>query len=136
MKAFFERPNRSKASGTAGLCMRLQYQVHDGVAIMRLEGRFVTGSDVELQQVQDSLESAGVASAIAVLDAVPYVDSTGLAFIVELHKSLASRGGQLILAEANRRVREVLEITRIGEIVPVYDSVEDAEAALRAAVLC
>jgi anti-anti-sigma regulatory factor len=55
---------------------------------------------------------------------------------VELHKSLASRGGQLFLANANRRVREVLQITRIAEIVPLFQDVEDAEAALRAEVLC
>jgi anti-anti-sigma regulatory factor len=55
---------------------------------------------------------------------------------VELHKSLVSRGGQLTLAHANERVREVLEMTRIGEIIPLYDDVEDAEAGLRAEVLC
>ena len=70
------------------------------------------------------------------MSAVPYIDSTGLAFIVELHKSLASRGGQLFLADANERVREILEITRIGEIVPLFQDVEDAEAALRGEVLC
>lgn len=116
--------------------MRLQSQIRDGVAILRLQGRFVTGSDAELVSARHSLEEGGIVNAVAVLNAVPYVDSTGLAFIVDLHKSLASRGGQLFLAGANRRVREVLEITRIGEIIPVFDAVEDAEAALRREVLC
>ena len=55
---------------------------------------------------------------------------------MELHKSLASRGGQLFLANANERVREVLEMTRIGEIIPLFEDVEEAEAALRGEVLC
>jgi anti-anti-sigma factor len=116
--------------------MRLESQIRDGVCILRLEGRFVTGSDAALVSAQNSLKNIGITKAIVDLSAVPYIDSTGLAFVVELHKSLASRGGQLFLAEANDRVREVLEMTRIGEIIPLFQDVEDAEAALRAEVLC
>ena len=116
--------------------MRLESQIRDGVCVLRLQGRFVTGSDAELVSAQNSLEEMGISKAIVDLRAVPYIDSTGLAFIVELHKSLVSRGGQLMLADANQRVREVLEITRIGEVIPLFQDVEDAEAALRAEVLC
>jgi anti-sigma B factor antagonist len=116
--------------------MRLESQIRDGVCVLRLQGRFVTGSDTELLSARKTLQEAGIANAIVDLHAVPYIDSTGLAFIVELHKSLASRGGQLFLAHANERVREVLQMTRIGEIIPLFDDVEDAEAALRAEVLC
>jgi anti-sigma B factor antagonist len=116
--------------------MRLESQVRDGVCILRLQGRFVTGSDAALVSAQNSLHEIGIAKAVVDLSGVPYIDSTGLAFIVELHKSLAGRGGQLFLAGANERVREVLEMTRIGEIVPLYEDVEEAEAALHGEVLC
>ena len=116
--------------------MRLESQIRDGVCILRLQGRFVTGSDAALGSALKSLQEVGIAKAVVDLSAVPYIDSTGLAFIVELHKSLASRGGQLFLADANERVREILEITRIGEVVPLFQDVEDAEAALRGEVLC
>lgn len=116
--------------------MRLESQIRDGVCVLRLLGRFVTGSDGVLVSARKTLQEAGIANAIVDLQAVPYIDSTGLAFIVELHKSLASRGGQLFLAHANERVYEVLEMTRIREIIPLFNNVEDAEAALRAEVLC
>jgi len=116
--------------------MRLESQIRDGVCILRLQGRFVTGSDAELVSAQNSLEELGIARAVVDLSAVPYIDSTGLAFVVELHKSLASRGGQLFLANANQRVREVLQMTRIVEIIPLLQDVEDAETALRGEVLC
>jgi len=116
--------------------MRLESQIRDGVCVLRLQGRFVTGSDAELESARNSLEEIGIAKAVLDLRAVPYIDSTGLAFVVELHKSLVSRGGQLFLADANQRIREVLEMTRIGEIIPLFEDVEDAEAALRGEVLC
>jgi len=116
--------------------MRLESQIRDGVCVLRLRGRFVTGSDAELACAQKSLQQTGIANAVVDLGAVPYIDSTGLAFVVELHKSLVSRGGQLFLAAANERVREVLQMTRIGEIIPLFQDVEEAEAALRGEVLC
>jgi anti-anti-sigma factor len=116
--------------------MRLESQIRDGVYILRLQGRFVTGSDADLTAACNSLLEAGHAKAIVDFGGVPYIDSTGLAFVVELHKSLANRGGQLFLAGANRRVREVLRLTRIGEIVPLFEDVDDAQAAFRGAVLC
>ena len=116
--------------------MRLESETRDGVSILRLKGRFVTGSDAALVSARKSLEEAGIDKTILDLGAVPYIDSTGLAFVVELHKSLAVRGGQLFLANANERVREILEITRISEVVPLFQDVEDAEAALRGEVLC
>lgn len=116
--------------------MRLEFQNHDGVGILRLQGRFVIGSDAELAAARNYLEESGTANAVLDLNAVPYVDSTGLAFVVELHKSLTKRGGQLYLAAANPRVQEVLEMTRIKEIVPLYTQVDQAEAALRGEVLC
>ena len=116
--------------------MRLESQIHEGVCILRLQGRFVTGADAEFVSARNSLQQAGIDNAVVDLSAVPYLDSTGLAFVVELHKSLVSRGGQLFLADANQRVREVLQMTRISEIIPLFEDVEDAENALRGAVLC
>jgi len=116
--------------------MRVQSEIRSGVCLLRLQGRFVTGSDAELVSARNSLLEAGIASAIVDLSGVPYMDSTGLAFVVELHKSLVSRGGQLFLASAGHRVREVLEMTRIAEIVPLFDDLAEAQAALRSEVLC
>jgi len=116
--------------------MRLEPQIHDEVCILRLKGRFATGSDAEFVSAQKYLQEAGVAKAVVDFKEVPYIDSTGLAFVVDLHKSLVNRGGQVFLAGANARVREVLRMTRIGEIIPLFDDVEEAEAALRGEVLC
>ena len=116
--------------------MRLESQIHDGVAVLHLKGRFVIGSDAEFVAARNHLEELGIAKAVLDLGAVPYIDSTGLAFVVDLHKSLAARGGQLFLADANARVREVLEMTRIGDVIPLFGDVEEAEAALRGEVLC
>jgi anti-sigma B factor antagonist len=116
--------------------MRFEWEVRDGLFVARPKGRFVTGCEAVLQSAEAQLQQNAVDKAIVDLSEVPYLDSTGLAFVVELHKLLKSRGGQLALASPNERVNEVLTLTRLGEIVPVYDNLENAEAGLRGEVLC
>jgi anti-anti-sigma factor len=112
--------------------MRLESEIRDGVFVLRLKGRFVTGSNAEAASARNELQETGVVNAIVDLGEVPYIDSTGLAFLVDLYKILQSRGGQLALAGANARVLEVLALTRIGELIPGFDDQESALATLRA----
>jgi anti-anti-sigma factor len=112
--------------------MRLESEIRDGVFVLRLKGRFVTGSSAEVVSARSQLQAAGIANAVVDLGEVPYIDSTGLAFLVDLYKILQGGGGQLALAGANARVLEVLTLTRIGDLIPVFDDQESAMAALRA----
>jgi anti-sigma B factor antagonist len=111
--------------------MRLESNIRDGVCILRLKGRFVTGSNAEVASARKQLQVNDIANAIVDLGEVPYIDSTGLAFLVELYKIMQDRGGQLVLAGANARVLEVLTLTRIGELIPVFDDQKSAIASLR-----
>jgi len=116
--------------------MRFEWEVRDRLFVARPIGRFVTGCEAALESAEAHLRENAVDKAIVDLSEVPYLDSTGLAFVVELHKLLKSRGGQLALASPNQRVNEVLGLTRISDIVPVFDNLESAEACLRGEVLC
>lgn len=116
--------------------MRMEYAVREGVCVLRPVGRFVTGSDAELVSAKAYVQAAGVQKAVIDMSALAYIDSTGLAFVVELHKAMQARGGQLVLAGANERVREVLRLTRIDDIVCLLEGADEAEAALRGEVLC
>jgi anti-anti-sigma factor len=116
--------------------MRWETEIRDGVGVLHLHGRFVTGSDAELCAAEEHLKKNGISRVVIDFSAVPYIDSTGLAFVVELHKTLAAQGGQLFLANANDRVKEVLRMTRIDGVIPTFADAEDAEAALRTEVAC
>jgi anti-sigma B factor antagonist len=116
--------------------MRFETQIREGVATLLLKGRFCTGAEVELAPARTFLRENGIRKAVIDMSEVPYVDSTGLAFLVDLHKALEADGGQLALAGPNARVREVLALTRIGEFVPSFADRKSAEAALRPGVMC
>ena len=61
------------------------------------------------------------------LSKVPYMDSSGIAVLVETLKELRKVGGKLVLTELQPRVRGVLEIARLDSI---FHIAADDQAAM------
>ena len=57
---------------------------------------------------------------------VSYIDSSGVATLVELLQRIADYQGKMALVGINERAREVFEITNLAGVFKFYDSVEEA----------
>jgi anti-anti-sigma regulatory factor len=49
---------------------------------------------------------------------------------VELYKDLKNAGGDFVLAGVNSRIRDVLDLMQLDEIIPIFDDEQTALAAL------
>lgn len=63
------------------------------------------------------------------LEQVDFMDSAGLGTLIALLKRLSDRGGDMKIANLQKKPRMVFEITRAYKVFEIYDSVG---AALRA----
>jgi anti-anti-sigma factor len=76
-----------------------------------------------LQQLKtriDKVIAAKTTSALLLdLSAVPDMDSAGIGELLTIHTSVTRRGLKVALANVNRRVQEVLDITRLDGIFTV-----------------
>lgn len=79
------------------------------------------------QMLDELLDHDG--SVILSMSEVPFVDSTGLGFLVALHKACAERGHRLLLCEPEKQLRVLLELTRLHQVFAIFDSVEQARLA-------
>ena len=48
---------------------------------------------------------------------VPYMSSAGLRLLLTAHKTMSGKGGELLIANAQRSVREVFDITGFSDIL-------------------
>jgi anti-sigma B factor antagonist len=60
------------------------------------------------------------------LGEVSYIDSSGIGELVSGFTSVANQGGQLKLLNLTKRVRDLLQITKLYTVFEVYD--EEATA--------
>jgi anti-anti-sigma factor len=112
--------------------MLVDFQHQGDICVLRLEGRFATGQDsLYLHNKAEELKASGCTKVLVDFARVDYVDSTGIGFLIGIYTSVKkSPQGAFALVNANRRVRDVLELTRLAQIIQTYPSEQAALGAL------
>src|SRR4051794_28378505 len=86
-------------------------------------------------RVREALASPVVAGAEAVvvdLTEVSFMDSTGLAALLELQRALTARGGRLAIACPEGPARLLLDVTGVADKLELHPTLAGAEAAISA----
>jgi anti-sigma B factor antagonist len=65
------------------------------------------------------------------LSGVPFIDSTGIAVLLEYLRDASGFGGKFCIAGPTDHVRHVFEIVKLEKSLPVFDSTAAAIAAIR-----
>ena len=107
----------------------LEIQNVGGVSVVTCAGRIVEGSEsTSLQQEIDRLLEE---TPFIVLDLarIEFIDSSGLGLLVRLHNRARLAGGDLRLCAVPPRLKEILRVTRVQQILPPYESTGAAIAA-------
>ena len=112
--------------------MLVEFEFRGDICVLRLEGRFATGQDsLYLHTKAEELKNSGCLKILVDFGHVDYVDSTGIGFLIGIYTSVKkSPMGQFALSNPNRRVREVLELTRLAQVIQIYPNEAAALAAL------
>ena len=63
------------------------------------------------------------------LSRVSYIDSSGLAVLIEAMQNVAGYGGKFALAGLQESVRPIFEIARLDQVFRIYPDVDSALAA-------
>jgi len=100
---------------------------HDGTTILKLSGPLTISTMFGFQN-----ELRAVKSDVLIIDMseTPYMDSAGLGLIMNAHVSAQDRGGKMLLAGVNDRVKALFEMTKVQTVLKSFPSVAEAEASL------
>ncbi len=103
-------------------------QVGD-VAVVDVSGRITLGEgSSNLREGIRELLSKGNRKILLNLGEVSYIDSSGIGELVSGYTSVANQGGKLKLLNLTKRVRDLLQITKLYTVFEVYD---DEASAVR-----
>lgn len=104
---------------------------HGELAVVRLAGKITVGNALEdVRAVVEDLIAGECLCVVFDLENVNFVDSAGLGEIVACHRSLDQLEGRLVLASPRGKVKDLIELTRIGELLPVFPSLGEAILAV------
>jgi anti-sigma B factor antagonist len=104
----------------------MKHEVSDrgNTVIIALKGEIdLESSPVARELLLSSV--AGKRNLLVDLSAVTYIDSSGVASMVEALQASKKNGTQFALAAASEAARRVLELARLDKVFTIYDTVDD-----------
>ncbi|MDZ7316620.1 MAG: STAS domain-containing protein [candidate division KSB1 bacterium] len=110
------------------MSLNIQTKMQSGAAIVHIEGEVDMFSSPEARRAIMELIRKKTPKIIVELEGVPYMDSSGLAVLIEGLRQCGEYGGSLAVAGVRDNVREVFELTRLDRVFKIYQNVEAALA--------
>jgi anti-sigma B factor antagonist len=101
----------------------------DGVTVVDVSGRITLGEGSSaVRDVLRDLISKGEKKLLLNLSEVSYIDSSGIGELVSAYTTISNNGGTLKLIGLTKRVKDLLQITKL---YTVFDVHEDEAHAIR-----
>jgi anti-sigma B factor antagonist len=111
--------------------MRWTETERDGFLVLSLEGEIDLQHSPEVREVLMRKIKSRCPVLVVDFTAVSYIDSSGLATIVEYFRDSREFSGKLALAGMNQRVRTIFDLVRLGEFMSIFPTLDEAASALK-----
>jgi len=111
--------------------MDISERVEDGIPVIAISGDVDLASSPKLREHLKSKTSEKCPKLLLDFSDVSYIDSSGLATLIEYFQAAQSYGGKLAIANLSPRVRNVFEIVRLEQIFSLHPDVPSAVSALK-----
>ena len=103
--------------------MNVKSYERDGVAIFQVNGEINISTSPELRKLFEKEQKKKI---VIDFEKVTYIDSSGLATLVEVLKKTKTQGGSLGLAAMSDKVKSLFEITKLDKLFAIFQNQKDA----------
>ena len=106
--------------------MKIREERSQDICIYNLEGEININTSGELRKAFDNIIKNNDKKVLIDFKDVSYIDSSGLATLIEMLQRLKRIGGNLRLTSLNERVKNIFEITKLYKLFDIFDARQDA----------
>jgi anti-sigma B factor antagonist len=105
----------------------------DGVTVLDLDGRITLGEGSTLlrELIRERLRN-GQRRILINLAQTSYMDSSGLGELVSGYRAVKNEGGELKLLNLNKKVSDLLQITKLYTVFDIYSDETQAVSSFKA----
>lgn len=109
--------------------MHVNITEQEGVYLCRVDGEIDINTAPQFKKAFDKLIKEKEVKVVINLEKVGYIDSSGLATLVELLKNFRKSSSKLKLVSLSAKVRSLFEITKLEKLFDIIDKEEEAVKA-------
>ncbi len=111
--------------------MQISERTEDGIPVVSITGDIDLESSPQLRTFLRTKVSQKTPKLLLDFGGVNYIDSSGLATLIEYFQGVQGFSGKLVLAALSPRVKNVFEIVRLEQIFSLQADVPAGLAALK-----
>lgn len=106
--------------------MQISIEQKEGIAICRVDGEVDVNTAPQVKKSFERLIKEKRDKIVINMEKVDYIDSSGLATLVELLKNFRKYGARLKLVSLTPKVRSLFEITKLEKLFDISEKEEEA----------
>ena len=106
--------------------MSVKTEEKNGLTVCCIEGEIDINTAPDVKKAFEKLLSKRTPKIVINLAKVTYVDSSGLATLVEILKKMKSYGGRMRLTNMSQKIKSLFEITKLEKLFEIM--ADEAEA--------
>lgn len=107
--------------------MKMTETVLDDVLVLKLNGELMGGDETKMFQdrIYDAIRETKT-QVVVDMSGVKWMNSSGLGTLMAGLTTLRSSDGDLKLASLSDRVKRPIEITKLDQVLQIYDNIDSA----------
>jgi anti-sigma B factor antagonist len=106
--------------------VNLKEEKRNDITICKLEGEITINNSDELRRAFDQIIKRNEKKVLADFTAVSYIDSSGLATLIEMFQRLKKIGGRLRFYGLDQKIKNIFEVTKLHKLFDICDTQESA----------
>ena len=106
--------------------MKIEEKTQGDTVILCVEGDIDFSSLSELKEKFESILTGAAKKIILNLAKVPYLDSAGLASLIEVMQKSAAAEKSFLIAEPSKKAIELFEVTKLKKLFKIFDTETEA----------
>lgn len=104
---------------------------YEDITILRLSGELDSMNVADLSASYNTLLDSGHSLFVMDLSGLDFIDSAGLGGLVSMWERSMERGCFVAIGAQSSRVKEVLQITGLNNVLKAFESMDAAKAGVR-----
>ena len=101
--------------------MNIKSDNKNGISIVRVEGNIDISTSPDFKKHFKKIIGDKVGTVVINLEKVDYMDSSGLATLVEIYKNMRKYEGTIRLVELSDKVKGLFAITKLDKLFKIFD---------------
>lgn len=104
--------------------------LENGVVIVKLNGRLDLQGAQQIDLPLAGVTAAPTKHALIDISGVSFLASLGIRSLLATSKSISRRGGKMLLINPKPNVMEILEVSGVSSLIPIFEDIDSGLKSL------